>query len=286
MKSTEICGNSLVTFLATISLMGCASHSVSVSAQTLDESYFALTYADLADLSDAATLVVKVQIRKQAVLEPERSPGLRHGWVRLYIEAETEALLSGQSAIGESLSYLVDVPLDAKGKPPKLKKQRVLLFAHAVPGRPSQLQLVTTDAQLLADEMTELRVRALLAELAPPDAPARITGVRDAMSVTGNLAGESETQLFLETENGAPVSLTIIRRPGMAPEWGVSWTEIVDQAARPPLRDTLAWYRLACFLPDSLPYDAILSRDGASRVRAAQDYRLVMQQLGSCSRDR
>jgi hypothetical protein len=70
----------------------------------------------------------------------------------------------------------------------------------------------------------------------------------------------------------------------MAPTWGVSWSEIVDQAARPPARDTLAWYRLACFLPAQLPASANLTRDGAARAPAAADYRYVLDQLGACPR--
>jgi hypothetical protein len=70
-----------------------------------------------------------------------------------------------------------------------------------------------------------------------------VTGIRDVMSVPGNLAGESETQLFLDTATGDPVSLSVVRRPGMQPTWGVSWSEIVDQSARPPAPQTVAWYR-------------------------------------------
>ena len=65
---------------------------------------------------------------------------------------------------------------------------------------------------------------------------------------------------------------------------GKAFGEIVDQAARPPARDTLAWYRLACFLPEQLPGLANLAQDGASRARAAQDYRFIVEQLGSCPR--
>lgn len=286
MKKTENRGStrpvlsSLAVFSALFLQPGAAA------AQGDDSPLPALTYADLADLSDTATMVVKAQIRKHIAVEPERSPGLRPGWVRMYVEARTEALLSGSSAIGESLAYLADVPLDAKGKPPKLKNQSVLLFAHAVPGRADQLQLVDVDAQIPASGANEARVRAVLVELASPDARPALAGVRDALSVEGNLDGESETQVFLDTEEGVPVSLNVVRRPGMAPQWGVSWTEIVDQAARPPQRDTLEWYRLACFLPDSLPYDSIISRDGAARVRAAQDYRFILDQLGACPRNR
>lgn len=264
---------------------GCAasSHAAANAPAAAPSPY---TYADLADLADPAAMVVKAQIRKQVALDPEQSPGLRPGWVRLYVEARTLALLTGKSAIGESLKYLADVPLDARGKVPRLKNREVLLFAAPVAGRPDEIQLVDVDAQIPADPATEARLRSILTEMASPDAPPAIAGIRDALSVAGNLAGESETQLFLASKGGASVALSVIRRPGMAPEWGVSWTELVDQAARPPQRDTLGWYRLACFLPDSLPPEAILSRDGASRVRAAEDYRLILQELGPCPRSR
>jgi hypothetical protein len=243
------------------------------------------TYADLADLADGAKLVVKAKIRRQSVLDPAQSPFLRPGWVRLYLEADTEALLSGKASIGESLRYLADVPLDAKGKAPGLRKQEVLLFALPVPGKPDQLQLVTNEAQVPATPEAEAQTRAILAELVAPGAPPAITGVREVFSVAGNLAGESETQIFLETDSDQPVSLSVIRRPGMAPDWGVSWTDLVDEAARPPQPGTLAWYRLACFLPPKLPAKSNLADSADAKARAAQDYALVIAQLGACPRN-
>src|SRR5690606_11978992 len=185
---------------------------------------------------------------------------------------------------GESLNYLVDMPLDAKGKPPKLKKERFLIFANPVAGRPGSLQLVNPEAQVPATPESEELVRKVVAAFAAPDLPPEITGVRDVMSVAGNLVGESETQLFLDTETGAPVSLTVVRRPGMEPTWGGSWSEIVDQSARPPEPQTIAWYRLACFLPERLPADAFLQEDPTSRQRAEADYRFIVEQLGGCPR--
>ena len=245
-----------------------------------------LTYADLVGLSDAAPLVIKAQIRKQATVEPARAPGLAPGHARLYVEARTQALVSGNAPMGENLRYLVDLPLDAKGKVPKLKKQEVILFARAVPGRPGELQLVEPDAQLPYSPELEARLRPILANLLAQDAPPVVTGIGDALAVEGTLVGESETQLFLDTENDGPVSITIVRRPNQQPRWGVSWTEIVDQAASAPVRDTLAWYRLACTLPANLPTEANLSRDPKSRALAAQDYRYVIEQLGPCNRTR
>lgn len=246
----------------------------------------ALTYADLVGLAEAAAIVARVTVADQATVAPERAPGLAPGHARLYLEAQTERVLEGPAALGESLRYLVDLPLDAKGKPPKLKKQPVLVFANPVSGRPSELQLIAPDAQIPADEATEARLRAVIAELAAPDAAPQVTGVRDVLSVAGNLAGESETQMFVDTVSGNPVALTVIRRPGMDPQWGVSWTEIVDQAAQAPERGTLEWYRLACSLPQTLPADAFLQADAAGRSRAEADYRFVLDQLGPCERTR
>lgn len=270
-----------------LALAACASGSeAQVGSSPAVEAASALTYADLAGLAEASSVIVRVQVKDQATVEPERSPGLAPGMVRLYLETETEAVLKAPAALGESLTYLVDVPLDARGKAPKLKKQSFLVFARPVPGSAGQLQLVEPDAQIAADTTTDARLRAVIAELAAPDAPPRIVGVRDAMSVAGTLAGESETQVFLETGQGAPVSLTVLRRPGQEPSWGVSWTELVDQAAQAPQRGTLEWYRLACFLPRELPQSAFLQREPSARYQAQADYGFIIDQLGECPRAR
>jgi len=244
------------------------------------------TYADLAALAERADVVALVEVRDQAQVRPERAPGLAPGHARLYIEARTQALLAGRSALGESVAYLADVPLDARGRAPKLRKQRFILFADRVTGRPGSLALVDPGAQVPATPATEQLARTVIAAFAAPDAPPELTGVRDVMSVAGNLTGESETQLFLETATGVPVSLTVIRRPGMAPQWGVSWSEIVDQSARPPRPETVEWYRLACFLPPQLPRGAFLQDDRAARERAEADYGFILEQLGGCPRIR
>ena len=258
--------------------------TLGVAAAPLPEAAPTVTYADLADLADAADVVVHAKVAKQIALPPERAANVAPGLTRLYIEAQTQALLAGTVPLGESVRYLVDVPLDAKGKAPKLKKREFILFARTVPGRPGELQLVHPTAQIAYDPSAAARLRPIVAELAASDAAPAITGVRDALAVPGTLVGESETQIFLGTASGDPVSLTVVRRPGMEPAWGVSYSEIVDQAARPPAQGTLAWYRLACFLPPQLPRGANLAQDAASRARAAADYAFVLQQLGACPR--
>lgn len=242
------------------------------------------TYADLVALAEAADLVIRAEIRDQITVEPERAPGLKPGFARLYIEGTTRTLLAGRSGVGESLAWLVDVPLDAKGKVPRLTRSEVLLFADPVPGRPGTIVLVDEAAQLVWSPELEGRVRGALNELLSADAAPRVEGITDALSVRGNLAGESETQIFLKTTGDSPVSISVLRRPGQEPAWGVSWGEIIDSSARPPEPGTLRWYRLACALPPELPSSANLARDPAARALAEADYAFVMAELSDCER--
>lgn len=243
------------------------------------------SYADLADLADSAQLILRAEPRKLVRVEPVRAPGVRPGWGRFYVEARVKALLSGDSVLGEAQRYLVDMPLDARGKPPLAKKQPVLLFARAVPGRPGELQLAMRDSQLPWDAASEARLRGIIAELRTPGAPGRVSGVREAIHVPGTLAGEGETQIFLATPDGAAASVSVRRSPGAPPVWGASFSEVADFGT-PPVRESLAWYRLACFLPPALPPGTNLSESPEDRAQAELDYRLVIAGLGACPRTR
>ncbi|GGA11376.1 hypothetical protein GCM10010923_22520 [Blastomonas marina] len=245
-----------------------------------------LTYADIVALAESAPIVIEVRPTEAIELEPERTPGLAPGMARLYVEADTLQLLGARSPIGATVKYLVDLPRDAKGKPPRIEKTRQLLFARAVPRRPGELQLVAPDAQFpSADPMLVPATINILQELAADDAPPVVTGVRETIHVPGNLAGEGETQIFLEA-GGESAAITVRRRPNQPRRWGVSFTELVADVNNPPRRETLVWYRLACALPDTLPRANDLSATRADSQKAAEDYAFVMEQLGSCNRTR
>jgi len=243
------------------------------------------SFADMVDLALASPVVVRAVVHRQSKLKPEESPGLAPGFARLYIEADTAALLVGPD-LGESLRFLADVPIDANGKVPKLNKSQVLLFGNVVPGKPGELQLTASDTMFAWSADFESRIRAILTELVGPDAPPRIIALREALHVPGNLTGEGETQFFFATDSGKPVSISVVRRPGEPTRWGVSFSEIVDQAAEPPRPDTLAWYRLACSLPAEAPDRASISATDADKRVAAEDYALVLRELGPCTRNR
>ena len=163
----------------------------------------------------------------------------------------------------------------------------MLLFANPAgrgPKGETQLQLTSPKAQLAYNTALESRARAVLSSLVAKELPPTIVGIRDALAVTGNLVGESETQIFLTTDDRSPVSITVLRRPGQRPVWGVSWGEIIDSSARAPNPETLRWYRMACALPPSLPSAANLARDPTARRLAARDYAFVIESLGPCAR--
>ena len=243
-------------------------------------------FADLADLVIAAPIIADATIRSTARIKPEEAPGLQPGFTRYYVTADVATLLRGAQGLPPQVGYLVDVAPDAAGREPKLKKMRVLIFARAVPGSADQLQLVAPDAQLGWTPDTEARVRSIGQAVVAADAPPRITGIGNAFHVPGALPGEGETQIFLTTANGAPVSLSILRRPGERPRWAVALSEIVDDAARPPEPETLLWYRLACGLPRSLPADATAALEPDDARVANEDYAFVLTALGPCGRTR
>lgn len=243
-------------------------------------------YADLADLALAAPLTLVGTVARASRLSPELSAGVAPGRARFYVESDVNRLIRGAAGLPPRIAYLADVPLDARGRPPKLKGAQVLLFAKPVPGKPGQIQLVAPDAQLPLTADAESQVRAILTEALAADAPPRITGVSGAFHVPGVLPGESETQIFLTTADRQPISLSILRRPNQAPSWAVALGEIVDEAARPPEPQSLLWYRLACGLPERLPEDAVASMAPERAAAARTDYRFVRDQLGPCARAR
>jgi hypothetical protein len=240
-------------------------------------------YADVADLFAGAPIVLRAKIVSATVLKGPPNPA---GTVRFYVEGDVVALIRGTQAVPPRLIWLVDVRPDSRGKIPKLKKADVLIAALPVPGRLGEIRLAARDAQVFWSPALETRVRGVVASVAAPDSPPAITGISSAFHTAGTVTGEGETQIFLSTVTKAPISVTVLTRPGQPKRWAYALGEIVDEAAAPPAPDTLAWYRLACFLPRAIP-DAAVSELAAADADAARgDYAFVIQALGPCPRVR
>lgn len=256
------------------------SQPLPASAQT------ALSYADLADLALAAPIAAHVRVTRASALGTREAPDVPPGYRRFLIQAEVVALIRGPGGMPRELRYLADIP-EAGGREARPRRRdQFLILAAPVAGRPDEVQLVARDAQLRFDPATADRLRTLLQEAIRPDAAPRITGIGRAFSVPGSLPGESETQIFLQTADGRPISLNVLRRPGETPRWSVALSEIVDDAAEPPAPETLLWYRLACTLPGTLPRQSLAEASADEARTIAADYRLIKEGLGPCVRNR
>jgi hypothetical protein len=247
----------------------------------------AYSYADLADLALPASVVAQVRIAGAARLKPAEAPGLSPGLARFYVQADILTLIRGPGDMPARVTFLADLPNRPDGKATKLRKgEERLVFAQAVPGRPSELRLIGPTGLIAATPADAARLRTILREAVDVRAAPRITGIGKAFHVPGSLPGESETQIFLLTADNRPVSLNVLRRPGEGPRWSVALTEIVDEAAAAPARETLLWYRLACGLPRELPPQSLAEVEAAEAAAVRTDYRFVLSQLGSCGRTR
>ncbi len=239
-------------------------------------------YADTARRVLAAPLVIDATVRSAVRITGAEAAGLPAGNARFYVTADVGALIRGTGALPTRIAYVADVPLDAGGRAPRLRRSRVLLFARSVNDAAGQVQLVSGDAQLPWTPALDAQVRGIVREVIAADAPPAILGPGNAFFVPGALPGEGETQIFLQTETGAPVSIQVLRRPGQAPSWSVALGDIIDAAAGPPQRDTLLWYRLACSLPPELPEASLRSAEPGTTETARADYRFVIAALGPC----
>ena len=244
------------------------------------------SYADIADLVVISPLIADATIRNVQKLPTEQSIGVPASLERVLVEADVRALIRGEGGIMPRVRFLLDIPKNAKGKIPKLQKQRLYLFGRQVTGRPSEVQLTRPNALASFSTANDALVRGIVKEAVQVNAPPRIAGVSSAFHSAGTVLGEGETQIFLKTDNDQPLSLTILSRPGQQKQWAVSTAEVIDASATAPQRFSLLWYRLACGLPGALPADRVESATTADTARAQADYRFAIESLGPCGRKR
>jgi|APAra7269096936_1048531.scaffolds.fasta_scaffold09595_2 hypothetical protein len=273
----------LSTLLIGLAAATCSVAPSAALAQVRSHSADQGTYVDTVELSKKADLVVLVRVTQMKPVATATPGALLPSHRRYYAEASTKALLYGQTGIGGSLRYLVDLPVAPGQGTADLTGKDVFLFASPVPGRPEEIKLVEPTAQQLWSPEREERLRAVLRALVSPRAPPPVTGVRELSYVPGNLAGQGRTQIFLDTKKG-PVTIAVRHLPGQAKTWGVSLSEVTGGDLHPPARDTLEWYNLACFMPASPPQSAYVSGPFSSKQQAYADYRMVLAALGPCER--
>ncbi len=243
-----------------------------------------LTYADMADLALAAQQVSAIRIRQAARLKGQEALTAIPGRRRFLVTAEVLALIRSKEAIPPRISFIVDMAPSSDGKFPKLNRGEWILFSNPVRGYPTEVRLVSPDALIPALPDQLARVRGILKDATAEGAAPAITGIASAFHSRGSIDGEGESQIFLDAVGGKPVSLSVVRQAGSAPGWSVALGDVVDQGAGPPVKDSFLWYRLACFLPATLPASSLAETSPEDAPLATADYQFILQQLGPCKR--
>ncbi len=242
------------------------------------------SYADLADFALASQVTAHIRVKDAKQLKGPVAAGTRPGFARYLVTADVIALIKASTGLPTRIQYIIDSPLDSRGKTQKLKKSESLIFARAA--RPGEVQLIAPDAAVPWSDTAGKTVRSVLLEAARGDAPPVVDGISSAFHSPGSLPGEGETQIFLHTKDGRPASLSIQRIADAAPRWSVSLGEVVDEATSKPAPETLLWYRLACFLPATMPAAAVEGQSPDTITQINMDYAFVRSGLGNCARSR
>lgn len=244
-------------------------------------------YADVADLVSASPLIAKARINRIESVNGSVTNPAQSSKKYALVTARIESLIRGTDGLPQKVRFLVVLPSAKNSTDRDTKRWRkgmqILIFARAG-DRLDALQLVSRNAIQPWNTELDAITRALTTEILSARPAPAIVSVGDAFHVAGTVAGESETQIFLKTATGEPVSLSVVHRSGEAPRWGVSLGEIVDDTAAPPKQDTLLWYRLACGLPEILPAASTRGLALLDAEAARRDYRFVMESLGRCGR--
>ena len=186
-----------------------------LSAQNTVSSAFAVpaqggSYADVADLVVQSPLILDAQIRKVTKLPETQTVGVPANLQRLLVVADVASLIRGSDGFAAQARFLLDIPKDAKGKIPKLQKRRYFLLGSKVAGRPGELRLARPDALVEWSAENDAMLRAITREAVQLEAPRAISGITGAFHSQGSILGEGETQIFLRTSNGQPISISIL----------------------------------------------------------------------------
>lgn len=239
-------------------------------------------YADLADLALSGPVVAELRIRKAQKLPMAPATGVSVKQ-RYLITADTVSVIRAPAGIAQRVEFLYDAPRDSLGRLPKLNKANVTIAAFPVTGKSMALQLASPDALIMTTPATAPLVRSIIKAAIDPSAPPEVSGVGSAFYVPGSLEGEGDTQIFLTTRDGRPISFNVVRTPAAAPRWSVSIDELVDASGAQPRRDSFLWYRLACFLPPTLPAESSAGSPEYATI-LAEDYATIIRGLGPCRR--
>ncbi len=243
-----------------------------------------LSWTDLADLTLASPAVLVATTENAGKLSRKSAPDVPPGEVRALIEARLTAALKAPGILPARGEWLWQGTADAKNRPPFAKGSLVIAFLEPVAsaGSPDiqQYRLTAPHAMQPWSPDTEATVRAILEEATRPEnGGLLVTAVTDGFHSSGTVAGQSESQFFLATESGRPLTLLVEKSPGNAPAVTLATGDMIERAL-PIVPRTLRWRALACGLPAALPPKLSASPE------LSADYEAARASIGPCGRTR
>lgn len=266
----------ILTMFLISAMIGSASAPLAAQVPTAAPDRLS-SVADVADIALASPVIVRATITRTKSLSRRDAPDVAPGRVRLAVTAAVSNVLVAPGAMGGTLQWLWDAPVDARGRAPKAKGLDVLAFL-TVPDANGGTRLISRRAQQPYDPALADQVRTLVQADRSGEIPV-VRGVSNGFRAVGTIPGESESQFFLTTADGKPATLVAQNRPGEQQRVTVARGDIIDESAKAVQPGSLLWYRLACFLPASLPASA-----GGSDLALARDWQDAMASLGPCGR--
>ncbi|MBV7257102.1 hypothetical protein KCG44_09945 [Pacificimonas sp. WHA3] len=240
---------------------------------------------DLIDMTLESDTILSATITKTRSIPREKSPGLAPGFHRMLVHADVTTLITARGGVPAQIKYLVDVPAADNGRAPRMKNMRALLFLGQEQS-PGEFALAHRYGQQPWSAAREQNVRTFASELAEPAQRAlRPREIISAFHVEGSIPGESESQIFMQTASGDPMSLIVLNRPGERPRYTVATGDIIDTSMEPPSDGSIVALMLACDLPTALPGDILAEQVPSVAAALTRDYGFVRSKLGACERN-
>lgn len=239
-----------------------------------------LSWSDIVDLTLAAPVVIHARTDNIRRISNNIAHDVPAGEVRVLVEAKLQAALKAPEALAASAAWQWQGPAAARKTPPFARDDMVIAFLRRAghSGDVWQYQLVAPHAQLPWTPELESDVRGILREARnPQNQGLMVTGVSDGFRTEGTVHGQSESQFFLTTIGGRPLTLNVLRQPEFLPTVTLATGDMVDKG-QPVRPRTLGWHALACGLPAELPARL------AEVPGLNDDYILAQTAIGPCGR--
>jgi hypothetical protein len=240
------------------------------------------SYAEMARLYLASPIIVRAQVRNESKLSKAEAALLAPvpaGQARQWLTVDLQSALKAPDMMPARVRFLWQGELAANGKPPKLKKQSMLLFLRQVEtaGDNPSFGLTEIGAALPWTDGDEAHLRSVALEYG-----LSVKGMRQVFVTLSDGDTSARFVHFLfETRNGAPL-VAIVEEQGQQWQMRTTTTDL-DQDAQAVKPETLLWYHLACGLDLQAPDAVRRLPDRDERAFAERAWQAMHNLLGPCT---